>query len=150
MPSTANSAFTQLLGLESETRLFELRIEDIGAPLAVEGFILREELSTLFELDLMLLSPSAHIELSDLLHRQISLLTRLADGTHIAHSGYITTATYLDFDGALSRYRLRVSPWLWYSTLSTHNRVFQDKFLLEIIKIRFIELDAVGAGWHAF
>ena len=80
-------AFTQLTALQSDTRLYDMRIEDIGAPLAVEGFLIKEELSTLFEMDLMLLSPSAHIELSDLLHRQISLLTRLADGTHIAHSG---------------------------------------------------------------
>ena len=148
MPATFDPTFAQLLGFESETRLFELRIEDIGAPLAVEGFVMREELSTLFEMDLMLLSPSAHIELSDLLHRQISLLTRLADGTHIARSGYITAAAYLDFDGALSRYRLRVSPWLWYSTLASHNRVFQDKFLLDIIDAVFAEY-APRMAWRA-
>ena len=70
MPSPADSLFAQLTGLTSDTRLYELRLADVGAPLAVEGFVMREELSTLFELDLLVLSPSIDLEDSHFIHSQ--------------------------------------------------------------------------------
>jgi uncharacterized protein involved in type VI secretion and phage assembly/uncharacterized protein (DUF2345 family) len=58
----------------------------------------------------------------------------LADGTRTSHHGLIRMAEQIGSNGGLARYRLTVVPWLWLTTQQRHNRVFQDKSILNIVE----------------
>ena len=60
-----------------------------------------------------------------------------ADGSSFPRSGYISHAERLGADGALSRYHIRIVPWLWLTAQRTDCRVFQEKTVLQIIEAVF-------------
>jgi hypothetical protein len=45
----------------------------------------------------------------------------------------------LGSDGALSRYRLRLSPWIWLLSQARNSRAWQDKSMVEIVDAVFAE-----------
>ncbi|MEN3363641.1 MAG: type secretion system secreted protein VgrG, partial [Burkholderiales bacterium] len=95
----------QASGFSSETRLYEL---DTPLPhtLLVESFVGKEELSALYEYHVNCLSSDTHIELKRLLGQQVTLRTRLADGTQGTRTGYVAAVSQLGGDGGFARYRL--------------------------------------------
>jgi type VI secretion system secreted protein VgrG len=138
LPATLGS-LAQLLTLDSATRLYDIEIDGLSqaTPLQLEAFTGEESLSTLYHFDLLLLSTNARIDLGTLVGRQARLITRLSDGSDFPRSGYISRAERLGADGALSRYRIRIVPWLWLATQRTDCRVFQEKSVLQIVESVF-------------
>lgn len=138
------SAFSlpSLPGEDARTRLYAFDMEG-GSSLQLEAFTASELLSELYQYDLLLLSGDPALSLAGMVGRQARLMTRLSDGSEIPRSGYVSHAERLGADGALTRYRLRLVPWLWLTTQRSDCRVFQDKSVLEIV-------DSVLAAYQPF
>jgi type VI secretion system secreted protein VgrG len=136
MASTlAVQVLSALSEFRSETRLYELTFKDqrTGAGLLVEAFAADEQLLGVGELDVIALSARAKIAHSSLLGQEACLRISLADGTRAGFSGFISKVATLGSDGALSRYRLRLSPWIWLLTQTRNSRAWQDRTVIEII-----------------
>ena len=133
---------------DDATRLYALRIAGMTDELMVVGFRAREALSDLYEYEVDLLCTDAHLELKRFIAAQAALSLTLADGMRAVRSGYIREAERLDSDGGLAAYRIRLVPWLWLATQQRHNRVFQDKTVLQIFE-EVVGDYAPRAAWRA-
>ncbi|MCG2577023.1 type VI secretion system tip protein VgrG [Dechloromonas sp. XY25] len=130
----------------STTRLYDLTWRDNAGPdMPVEAWWGREVLSAGFELCIDLLSLDAHLELKRFLGRAICLNTRLSDGSQASRSGLVRAAQKLGSDGGFARYRLTVVPWIWLLGRGRHNRVFQDKSVVQIVEAVFADYADVAA-----
>ncbi|WP_265944452.1 type VI secretion system Vgr family protein [Dechloromonas sp. A34] len=130
----------------ADTRLYELTWRDEAGPaLTVEAWWGTESLSAGFEYCIDVLSTDAFIDDERLLGRALTLHTRLSDGSANQRSAYVRTALSLGSDGGFARYRLIVVPWLWFTTRSGFNRVFQEKTVQQIIDLVFAGYPEVAA-----
>ena len=130
----------------SNTRMYELTWRDGAGPdLPVEAWWGREALSAGFELCIDLLATDAHLELKHFLGRAVRLATRLSDGGQAHRSGLVRAAQKLGADGGFARYRLTVVPWVWLLGRGRHNRVFQDKTVVQILESVFADYADVAA-----
>ena len=127
-----------LEGFYSNTRLYGLAFEDegdgdISDELLVEAFFATDAVQELGARDVIALSTNAHIELQSLLGRTARLQISLVDGTRTSFCGDVSEAQILGSNGSLTRYRLRLSPWLWRLSQVRNSRVWQDKSVIEIV-----------------
>jgi type VI secretion system secreted protein VgrG len=129
----AGQVLAALSQYSSHTRLYELKFQDrrSDAGLLVEAFCADEQLQGMGTRDVIALSTRANIAHASLLGQEASLEISLADGTRAAFSGYVTQVATLGSDGGLSRYRLRLSPWIWLLTQSRNSRAWQDSRCLQ-------------------
>ncbi|WP_258874862.1 contractile injection system protein, VgrG/Pvc8 family, partial [Cupriavidus taiwanensis] len=118
----------------SAHRLYALEGDGAIRDLAIEAWIGREAISTLFEWRIVAVSANADIALDSLLGQRVTLITRLADGGQSCRTGLIRQAEKLGADGSLARYRLTVVSWLWLTTQQRHSQVFQQRKLDSIIE----------------
>lgn len=134
--------------LSSQTRLHSLEAPfPLDQLLHVERWAGTEVLSGLYHWDVLTLSTDHNIPLNPMLGEKITLLTRLADGSHSRRSGLVSTAARLGSDGSLTRYHLTLVPWLWTLTQSFRSRVFQDKSVQAIINQVFAGYE-LYASWR--
>lgn len=123
-----------LQSLSQHARLLTLDTPLEAAALLVERFSGREGLSELFRFEVDCLSTSADFELKALTDQEVTLRLLRADGRTRAFHGMVTSALQLGSDGALTRYRLTLAPWMARLTQRRDNYVFQDKTVLDIIE----------------
>jgi type VI secretion system VgrG family protein len=136
----AGQVLTALSEFSSHTRLYELTLENgADAALLVEAFAADEQLQGIGTRDVIALSTRANIAHADLLGQQASLEISLADGTRASFSGYVSQVATLGSDGGLSRYRLRLSPWIWLLSQVRNSRAWQDSSVVEIIDSVFAQ-----------
>jgi type VI secretion system secreted protein VgrG len=131
----------------SETRLYQLRLADESVELTVEAFSADEGLQTIGTRDIIALSIDASIQLAPLLGKPAALEISMADGTRRRFSGLISEAAMLGSVGGLTRYRLRLAPWLWRLSQTRNSRVWQDKTVIEIVEAVFHD-HAPQAVWR--
>lgn len=143
----AGSVASQMAAFTADSRLYDLDLPPGAAPLLVESWVGREQLSSLYEWHISCLSTDIHIELKSLLAKQVTLKTRLPDGSLGRRSGWISEVAQLGADGGLARYRLTVVPWLWFATQRRRSRVFQDRSVLEIVE-EVLAADAPRNHWR--
>ncbi len=93
-----------------------------------------EAVSDLYEYDLIALSEDENIELNDLIGQHAYVELELPHDETRYFSGHVTRFSFVGFQGRLAKYRLRLSPWLWFLTLNMDNRIFQGDSALDIIK----------------
>ena len=92
-------------------------------------------LSTLGEMQLGLLSPSADIAPDELLGKPVTVSITLRDGAQRPLHGYVTR-----FGNAVHRggrhvgYQAIVRPWLWFLTRTSNCRIFQEMTVPDIVK----------------
>lgn len=130
----------------SNTRLYELTwCDGAGPDMPVEAWWGRETLSAGFELSIDLLSTDCHLELKCFLGRSVSLGTHLSDGQQYLRTGLVRSAQKLGSDGGFARYRLTIVPWVWLLGRGRHNRVFQDKTVIQIVEAVFADYADVAA-----
>ncbi len=130
----------------SDTRLFEIAWRDGAGPeMPVEAWWGREALSSGFELCIDLLSTDAHLELKQFLGRAVRLDSRLSDGSKASRTGLVRAAQKLGTDGGFARYRLTVVPWIWLLGRGRHNRVFQEKTVMQIVEAVFADYADISA-----
>jgi uncharacterized protein involved in type VI secretion and phage assembly len=65
------------------------------------------------------------------------LLFALLLGCDQSFSGYVSQVATLGSDGGLSRYRLRLSPWIWLLIQLRNSRAWQDRSVIEIVNSVF-------------
>ena len=70
-------------------RLFRLQGDGDLAQLRVQAWAMREALSEPWHLDIACLSTDATLSLDDVIHRPVSLLARMADGSEVERSGVV-------------------------------------------------------------
>ena len=131
----------------AESRLYRLAGNAGLSALMVERWQGQEALSSVHPTRIVVLSPDAQLSLTDFLGEPLTLITTLADGSDCARTGLVRDAELLSCDGGLARYRLTTVPWLWYLTIGRHNRVFQDKSVIEIVEQVFADYAAI-AHWQ--
>jgi type VI secretion system secreted protein VgrG len=136
--SLTGQVLTALSEYSSRTRLYELTFDDgrAGAALAsllVEAFSADEQLQAIGKRDVIALSTRAAIPHASLLGQQASLEISLADGTRARFGGWISEVATLASDGGLTRYRLRLSSWVWLLSQVRNSRAWQDRSVMEIV-----------------
>lgn len=129
----AGNLRAMLASMDGATRLYDLAIDGVSAPLWVESFIGHEALSTITEYRINALSTDATLDLTALRWRRASLRIRLADGSEQRRSGHLQAVHARRSDGGLARYELHLVSWNWLLTQQSHSRIWQDQPLHEII-----------------
>ncbi|MDB5951464.1 MAG: type secretion system tip protein VgrG, partial [Massilia sp.] len=126
----------------SRTRLYELKFGDERAAsalptLLVEAFSADDQLQAIGTRDVIALSTRAAIPHSTLLGQEATLEISLADGTRARFGGWISEVATLASDGGLTRYRLRLSSWVWLLSQVRNSRAWQERSVMEIVDAVF-------------
>lgn len=128
---------TAIAQFSSATRLYALSLDrdtsKIADGLLVEAFISDEEVHGIGDRDVIVVSTNAHMPLEPLLGRHAALEVSLTNGSRTRFSGDITEIAMLGSDGGFTRYRLRLSPWLWRLSQVRNCRVWQDATVIDIV-----------------
>jgi type VI secretion system secreted protein VgrG len=107
--------------------------------LLLERFSGEEAVSAPFHFTLEMVSKQANISAEALIRQPISLNIELPDGGSRVLHGRVSRFVQLGNAGGLTTYRADMVPWLWFLSLSTDCRVFQNLSVPEIIKKVFDE-----------
>jgi type VI secretion system secreted protein VgrG len=102
--------------------------------LLLDGFTGEETVSRPFHFTLQLLSEDDAIDPQALLREAVTLFVRLPDGSERPIQGKVSRFRQLQKAEDLTEYQAEIVPWLWFLSLSTDCRVFQNKTVLEIIE----------------
>jgi type VI secretion system secreted protein VgrG len=125
----------------------DIRIE---TPLGKDVLLLRsfsahEEISRLFEIDLDLLSENPAIDADAIIGQNVTIRMNLDDKGTRYWNGYISRFVQgVDTSTRFTTYQATMVPWLWFLTLTSDCRIFQEKTVLQIIDEIFSEL-GIGA-----
>lgn len=116
---------------------------DVG--LKFKSMSAQEEVSRLFEFQIVAVSEDPAISADDLLGTNAAVSMEVADGSKRWFHGVVTG---FGIEGPLGRffsYRLTVRPWAWLMTRSADMRIFQEMTAPDIIKQVFGEYTSTFA-----
>jgi type VI secretion system secreted protein VgrG len=132
--------------LIQEARLLELTTPLGPNALVVNGLSGSESLSGLFRLRLDLLAPVKNsIKASQLLRQPVSV-SILSDGDKVRYfHGLVSRFSAADQEERYQHFHAEVVPWLWFLSLRSDCRIFQNKSVPDILKDVF-----TGAGCQDF
>src|SRR5437016_1347228 len=103
--------------------------------LLLDGFAGDEGVSTPFFYTLDLLSEDASIDAKKLLRSAVVVTLELADGGPRIIHGLVRRFVQLGrSEDKLTTYRAEVVPWLWFLSLSSECKIFQNLSVLDIIE----------------
>lgn len=127
-----------LAEFSSRSRLHELTIGEgdsgpASGTLLVEAFAASDAVQEIGYRDVIVLSTTAHVDLTALLGQPAHLAICLADGTRSHFGGELSEVAMLGSDGGLARYRMRIVPWIWRLGQVRSSRVWQDKSIIDIV-----------------
>ena len=131
---------TALAEYSGASRLMDLRIGEgyvLQHEFLAEAFYAQDAIQEVGGCDVIALSTSAFVQPQALLGQAARLELSLADGTRSPLSGEISQVAQLGSDGGLTRYRIRIAPWLWRLEHVRNCRVWQDKHVIDIIDAVF-------------
>src|SRR5689334_25051525 len=106
--------------------------------LLLEGFRGDEGVSTPFFFALDLLSEDASIDAQKMLRSPASVAIEFAGGERVIH-GLISRFVQLGRSDQFTIYRAELVPWLWFLSLSSDCRIFQNLSVTEIAEQLFKE-----------
>ncbi len=141
MSTQMADSLTAFTGYGSDTRLYEFTLRDSDdltlwfnkGSLLVEAFSSQDGLHQLAHTDVLVLSRRPDLPIAKLMGRNASLHISQADASRTRITGIISHAQSLGSDGGLSRYQLRISPWLGLLDQNAHSRVWQEQPIESII-----------------
>lgn len=126
-----------LSGFFSATRLLALKIGEgektQADTLMVEAFCAIDRVQDTGVRDIIALSTDPLLDMDSMLGQQAQLFVSLPDGTRSVFAGDISGTAMLGSNGSLTRYRIRVTHWIWRLSQVRSSRVWQDKTVAEII-----------------
>ena len=125
-----------LAEFSTATRLYALSVGGDDAAydgLLVEAFFASDALQEVGARDIIVLSTNAELALESMQGQPATLAIALADGGRTHFSGQICEAAMLGSNGSLTRYRIRIAPWIWRLSQVRNSRVWQDKTVIEIV-----------------
>ena len=100
----------------------------------VVGMRAEERVSSPFSFTLDLLSPAADVDAGELLHKPAVIALRLSSGDERNVHGLVRSFAHVGKAEDLSSYRMHVVPALWFLSLSSDCRTFENKTALEIVE----------------
>jgi len=121
------------------------RLLQIDTPLGkdvllLSGFTGEEGISQLFKFDLELLTEGPHIAAKDLIGKAVTLRIVLKESEERFFHGHISRFTQIGSETGVFHYRAEMVPWLWFLTRTADCRIFQNKFVKDIIEQIFKDL----------
>jgi len=94
----------------------------------------QEELGTLPQYDITVLSDKRDVNPSDLLGLNVTVKLEVADAAPRYWDGYVVRFALAGKQGRYYRYVLSARPWLWFLTRQSDCRIFQAKKVPDILK----------------
>ena len=109
-----------------------------------------DAISTLFEFELDLLRPEefGSVDSQKLMGDDITVKIALADGITRYINGSVVRIKHTGMVNRFYCYRAVLRPWLWFLTLTSNCRIFQDKSTPDIIKSVFADYAFVNVEYH--
>ncbi len=101
--------------------------------LLLESFEGEEQLSGLFSFRLVCLSVDEQIDDSQLVGKQVSFRVNRGDGSARWFTGYVARFSWLGRDDVLTRWSLEVVPGLWFSSLTSDCKIFQNAAVPDVV-----------------
>jgi len=122
----------------------QARTLSVTTPLGEDILLLRamrgsEQLSTLFEYELELISEYKDIKHEDLLGQPVTVQLELPDYRTRSFNGIVSRFSHTGFDGSVAIYSATLVPWFWFLTRTSDCRIFQDRTVPDIVKDIFRE-----------
>ena len=122
--------------------------------LLLESFTGTEQISRLFQFELVLVSENENIKPSDLLGQNVTVSVLHSDEqTERYFNGFISRFTQLPSEHRLARYHAEMVPWFWFLTQTANCSIFQEKTVIEIVEKVFetfgfsdYEIAGIGGG----
>jgi len=117
----------------------QARTLSVTTPLGEDILLLRsmrghEQLSTLFEYELELISKFTNIEHEDLLGQSVTVQLKLPDYRTRSFNGIVSRFSHTGFDESVAIYSATLVPWFWFLTRTSDCRIFQDRTVPDIVK----------------
>ncbi|MDE2396865.1 MAG: type VI secretion system tip protein VgrG [Burkholderiales bacterium] len=109
----------------------------LGETLLFRSMSAHEEVSRLFEFQVIGLSESEALDPNAILGTPAKVSLEVADDTQRWFHGIVAAFGIDGVDGRLFRYRLTLRPWLWLLTRSAGLRIYQQQSALDIVKTVF-------------
>jgi len=123
---------------EAMTLQMEL-VTALGTSLRFRSMTALEEISRLFEFQVVALSDDPDISADDLLGTDAAVSVEVTDGKKRWFHGIVATFGIEGVAGRDFSYRITVRPWAWLMTRSADVRIFQEKSTVEIVESVFNE-----------
>ncbi|MEY4750589.1 MAG: hypothetical protein RIQ60_2803 [Pseudomonadota bacterium] len=105
-----------------------------GKSLLFRSMSAQEEISRLFEFQVVAISEKETLAADDLLGTEAAVSIEVDKGMKRWFHGLVTSFGIDGGDARHFRYRLTLRPWLWLLTRSADVRIFQDKSTPDIVK----------------
>ena len=102
--------------------------------LLIERLVAQEAVSEPYTLHLDLLSTDSAIDPASVLRKPVSVTVALEAGGKRYFHGVVRRFVQLGRAGGLVSYRAEVVPWLWFLSLTSNCRIFQQKTVPDIVK----------------
>jgi type VI secretion system secreted protein VgrG len=117
----------------------------VSTPLGADVLLLtsmhgEEGMSSLFYFDLEMISTDAGLDFSQIVGKSVTISLNLDDSTARYINGVVTRFVQTGGNLNFATYHAEVRPWLWWLTLRTDSRIFQEKTTPDIIKAVFGDL----------
>ena len=106
----------------------------LGTSLRFRSMTALEEISRLFEFQIIALSDNPDISADDLLGTDVAVSVEVADGSKRWFHGIAAAFGIEGVDGRDFSYRITVRPWAWLMTRSADVRIFQEKTAVAIVE----------------
>lgn len=123
------------MALAQATRIAILSTPLGGDTLVFHSLSISEELGRLFSLDIEAGSERGDLEADDLLGKAVSVEMKCPRGGVRYFHGFVSRFSRIPRPGTrYFAYRLSAVPWLWFLTLHSDCRIFQNKTLQDILR----------------
>ena len=128
------------------TRTQKYRPLAVGTPLGEDVLLLQglagtEQLGRLFSYELEFLSEKPSISFDDIVGQNVTARVQMSPGEEPRYfNGYLNGFEHVRTEGGYTRYRGTMVPWLWFLTLRSDCRIFQEMKVPDIIKKVFRDL----------
>lgn len=107
--------------------------------LLLASFSGQEAVSSPFWFTVDLLSENAEVDPEKMLRSPISISMQLVEGGERAIHGRVRRFVQLGLRDELTSYRAEVVPWLWFLSLTSDCKIYQNKSVLDIVEEVFKE-----------
>ncbi|MBE0547234.1 MAG: type VI secretion system tip protein VgrG, partial [Rubrivivax sp.] len=114
-------------------------VTEVGDKLHFKSMSAHEEISRLFEYQIIAISDDPAVSADDLLGTNIAVSMEVADGTKRWFHGIVASFGVEGVQGRYFTYRITARPWTWLLTRSADVRIFQDMSTPDIVKAVFGE-----------
>jgi type VI secretion system secreted protein VgrG len=123
--------------ITQETRLLEVTTPLGKDVLLLDSFSGTENMSSLYKYQLEMYSTEDWIAPQKIVGKKISWTVKLENGDKRHFSGFVSRFSAGERETAMRSYRAEVVPWLWFLTLNTDCKAYQEKTVPQILEETF-------------